>query len=211
VSIEIRGLHRSVLSLTSRFYDFTMRLASRQMEPRRAALVSEAAGRVLELGVGTGLNLPFYGSAAKVVGVERDPAMLEGAIPRAAAADGRVAFVMAAGERLPFLDGAFDQVVVSLVLCSVGSPADSLAELKRVLKPGGTLRFYEHVRSDSPAWAAMQDVITPVWKVLAEGCCPNRATVESIQQAGFEIQTMESFKLGPYPIRPQVLGTASRG
>lgn len=198
------------MSLKPWLYDLSMRLAGARIDERREALASAAAGRVLELGVGTGQNLRFYGAQARVVAVEPDPAMLERAIPRAAAGVGDVVLVRAAGERLPFRDGVFDQVVVSLVLCSVGSPAETLGELRRVLKPGGSLRFYEHVRSDSPGWAAVQDLITPCWKRLVDGCCPNRPTVETIERAGFAVEQIERFPLGPYPTRPQVLGVAKR-
>ena len=90
------------------------------------------------------------------------------------------------------------------------SQAVSLQEVWRVLKPGGRLRFMEHVRASSPGLAAMQDFVTPVWKAIADGCCPNRATVAAIEAAGFVIDSLEQYPLGPYPIRPQVRGTARR-
>lgn len=79
-----------------------------------------------------------------------------------------------------------------------------------MLKRGGLFRFFEHVRSDSPVWAQVQDVVTPAWRTLMGGCYPNRATLESIQGAGFVLDSIEQFPLGPYPTRPQVLGTARR-
>jgi hypothetical protein len=79
-----------------------------------------------------------------------------------------------------------------------------------VLRPGGRLRFLEHVRSANPTWARVQDLVAPAWNVVAGGCYPNRATVESIQQAGFIVEAIERFPMGPYPTRPQVLGTAHR-
>lgn len=92
-----------------------MRLASRSLDPRREALVRGVTGRVLELGIGTGQNLRFYPSAARVAGAEPDLRMLERALPRAASSLCRVQFVAAAGEALPFRDGAFDEVVAALV------------------------------------------------------------------------------------------------
>lgn len=79
-----------------------------------------------------------------------------------------------------------------------------------MLQPGGLLRFLEHVRSPSPRWAQVQDLVTPAWNILAGGCHPNRATVEAVEQAGFSVESIEPFPLGPYPTRPQVLGTARR-
>ena len=187
-----------------------MRLAGPRIDPRRKALVAEAAGKVLELGVGTGQNLRFYAPGVRVVGVEPDAGMLRAAVPRAASAPASIQLILGAGEALPFEDDAFDQVVASLVLCSVTSPTQVLTEVRRVLKPDGLLRFYEHVRSDSAGWARMQDLITPVWKRLADGCCPNRATVDAIQRAGFVVESLETFPLGLYPTRPQVLGVARR-
>ena len=187
-----------------------MRLAAPRMGPRRASLVAGARGNVLELGVGTGQNLGFYRSDVQVIGLEPDLAMLNRAIPRAAQAEASIQLVRGEGESLPFRDAVFDEVVVSLVLCSVASPSRTLSEVRRVLKLGGQLRFYEHVRSADRGWAWMQDRITPVWKRLADGCCPNRPTVEAIAQAGFALEEIERFPLGPYPTRPQVLGTARR-
>jgi hypothetical protein len=79
-----------------------------------------------------------------------------------------------------------------------------------VLRPGGRLHFLEHVRSTSPAWAAVQDAVTPLWKRLVDGCCPNRPTVETIAGAGFAVESLQHEALGPYPTRPQVLGIARR-
>ena len=79
-----------------------------------------------------------------------------------------------------------------------------------MLRPGGRLHFLEHVRSASPTWAAVQDAVTPVWKRLVDGCCPNRPTVEVIAEAGFAVESLHRSSLGPYPTRPQVLGTARR-
>jgi hypothetical protein len=85
-----------------------------------------------------------------------------------------------------------------------------LSEVRRVLKPGGRLRFMEHVRSPDPRWARFQDIVTPLWRSMNDGCCPNRATVEAIDHAGFAVEALERYPLGPYPVRPQVRGVASR-
>lgn len=198
------------MPLKARIYDFGMRLAGSRMDACRKALVAEARGHVLELGIGTGQNVRFYDSDARVIGVEPDRAMLQAAVARAATAAASVQLVLGLGEALPFRNDTFDQVVASLVLCSVASPAQTLSEVRRVLKPGGQLRFYEHVRSESAGWARVQDLAAPVWRRLADGCWPNRQTVAAIRQAGFEVESIEGFSLGPHLTRPQVLGVARR-
>lgn len=150
-------------------YDLEMRCARRHIDPRRRALVSPCRGRVLELGVGTGLNLPSYVQGASVVGVDPDPAMLGRAAMRARTARVPVRLVVGAGEALPFRDATFDEVVAALVFCSVRAPETVLAEIRRVLRPGGYLRFYEHVRSPSTFWSRVQDWLTPVWSRVASG------------------------------------------
>ena len=150
-------------------YDLAMRLAARQLSPRRRAVAGAAKGRVLELGIGTAQNAPFYDAAARVVGVDPDPAMLARARRRITESPARITLVAAAAEALPFGPNSFDDVAVTLALCSVESQEHALRELHRVLKPGGRVHFMEHVRSDRPAWATFQDVVTPFWKVVASG------------------------------------------
>ena len=191
-------------------YDRLMAMSGERMLALRREVVRPATGRVLELGVGTGQNLPYYPPGTRVIAIEPDPAMLDRARPRACAAEAKVYLVAGAGETLPFPDDVFDEVVATLVFCTVRSPTLSLAEVRRVLKPGGRLRFMEHVRSEDPRWAKLQDVLTPVWRVIADGCCPNRATVASIKGAGFGVEALEQYPFGPYPVRPQVRGTARR-
>ncbi len=196
--------------LKATLYDLCMQLAAVRIDPLRRRVVAPTRGRVLELGIGTGLNLRHYGPNATVVGVEPNRDMLKRAAPRAAAATAPISLIAGYGESLPFRDSSFDEVVVTLVLCSVGSPMATLAELHRVLKPGGTLRFLEHVRSPSVGWARVQDIVTPFWRAIADGCCPNRTTETSITRARFAIETIDRFSLGPYPTRPQILGSATR-
>jgi ubiquinone/menaquinone biosynthesis C-methylase UbiE len=127
------------------------------------------------------------------------------------ARQGITAKVIEAGaEKLPFPDASFDTVVITLALCSVRDLSRSLAEVKRVLKPDGELRFIEHVRSDARGWACFQKVIKPIHTRLGDGCQPDRATVEAIGDEGFEIVELQRFKLGPYPTRPFVMGVARK-
>ena len=191
------------------FYDFQMGMAGKPLASLRQATVAAASGAVLELGVGTGQNLPFYPRGVQVVAIDPDPAFLRRAERRGQSSAASIHLILGAGEALPFADGTFDEVVATLVFCTVGSPPVSLSEVRRVLKPRGRLRFIEHVRSDDPRWARIQDLVTPVWKRLADGCCPNRTTLATIEAAGFNIDSVEWHAFGPPIIRPQVRGTAT--
>ncbi len=157
---------------------------------RRAALIGPAAGRVVEVGVGTGLTLPHYRRAAEVVGVDPNPAMLERARARAAAAAVPVALEEARAEALPFETGRFDTAVASLVLCTVEDPRAAAAELRRVLEPGGQLRFLEHVRAPGRRLARLQDLVTPLWRRMFGNCHPNRDTLHLLEAAGFEVEQL---------------------
>jgi ubiquinone/menaquinone biosynthesis C-methylase UbiE len=151
----------------------------------RRWLAQGARGRVLDLGTGTGRMLPYYPAAARVVGLDPLPAALGRARRRAR----HVPLVVGRAESLPFRDGAFDTVVGSLVLCSVADPARVLAEVRRVLAPGGELRLVEHVRSARPWRARVQDWIQPAWTRLTGGCHPNRETEVAVERAGFRIRS----------------------
>ena len=150
----------------------------------RRRLVGGAGGRTMEVGCGTGINLPYYPAGLEVIGVDPDPHALRRARRRAP----HIPLVAARAEALPFRAGTFDTVVSSLVFCSVEDPALGLAETRRVLRPEGELRMMEHVRHTRPGWAAFQDRIQPVWTLLTGGCHPNRDTENMVEQAGFRIQ-----------------------
>ena len=165
-------------------YDAFMALADRGRLGRwRKWLVGGATGRTLEVGCGTGLNLPLYRGASLLVGVDPWLASLRAAQRRAPG----LILVQARAEALPFRPDAFDTVVSSLVFCSVADPPAALAETQRVLAPGGTLRMMEHVRAHRPGLAWLQDLLQPVWTWLTGGCHPNRSTEETVQLAGFTI------------------------
>lgn len=148
----------------------------------RRWLAAGASGRTLDLGTGTGRNLPLLPAAARAVAVDPHPENLARARRRGPA----VPLVVGRAEALPFKDGAFDTVVVGLVLCSVSDPAAALAEARRVLRPGGALRLLEHVRSDGLA-GRLQDALQPAWTAFTGGCHPNRETEAAVAAAGFEI------------------------
>ncbi len=151
----------------------------------RRWLVAGARGRVLDLGSGTGRNLPLLPHGTKAVAV--DPSL--DALGRARRRAPAVPLVAARAEALPFRDHSFDTVLSGLVFCSVGDPARGLAEVKRALRPDGQVRMLEHVRSRVPWRARLQDVIQPIWTWAAGGCHPNRDTEKAVERAGFQIES----------------------
>jgi len=150
----------------------------------RRHLTAGAKGVVLDLGSGTGRNLPLLPASVKAVGL--DPSL--GALERARRRAPTVPLVVGSAEALPFRAGSFDTVLSGLVFCSVGDPRGGLAEVKRVLRAGGELRMLEHVRSGVPWRARVQDFIQPAWTRIAGGCHPNRDTERTVEAAGFHIE-----------------------
>lgn len=201
----------------ARGYDFFMdRMDRAGAAEHRRRLVKEARGEVLEVGAGTGKNLPLYEAASRVVALEPDPAMRARARKRALEAErkSRVTVEVAEGDALalPFPDASFDTVVFGLVLCTVADPGRALAEARRVLRPGGTLRFYEHVRADDPKLARWQDRLERPWGWIGGGCHPNRDTVAAVEAARFDVVSLERFDFEAMPrlVRPHVIGLAKR-
>lgn len=180
----------------------------------RHELLAGARGRVLELGAGTGLNLEHYPEAIESLTlVEPDPHMTKQLRPKVAVSGRAAEVVEAPAEALPFPDGSFDSVVVTLVLCTVPDPAAGLGEIKRVLKPGGRLLFLEHVRSEDPGVASWQDRLERPWRFLGDGCHCNRDTVAAITAAGFDLGEVERGSLPKAPpiVRPLATGAAMKG
>jgi ubiquinone/menaquinone biosynthesis C-methylase UbiE len=163
-------------------YDATLAVAERTGLKRwRWWLCVGAEGRVLDLGSGTGRNLPLLPPGSVGVDPARD------SLRRARRRAPRARLVQARAEALPFRDAAFDTAVSGLVFCSVDDPGAGLREVKRVLRPGGTVRMLEHVRSERPWRARIQDLVQPAWTRLAGGCRPNRDTERTVEAAGFAI------------------------
>jgi ubiquinone/menaquinone biosynthesis C-methylase UbiE len=195
----------------ARCYDFFMdRMDRAGAAEHRRRLVVEAEGKVLEIGAGTGKNLPLYGVAERVVALEPDPGMRARAQAAARQAQIPVEVVEGDAMALPFGDGSFDTVVFSLVLCTVPDLVRALAEARRVLKPGGVLRFYEHIRAQEPRLARWQDRLERPWGWVGSGCHPNRDTPAAVAKAGFRVLSLEEFDFAAMPpiVRPHVLGIA---
>jgi ubiquinone/menaquinone biosynthesis C-methylase UbiE len=178
----------------AKWYDPLMApLEKRKFMQIRKSLLQKAEGEVLEIGSGTGINFPLYHpQVSHVIAIEPNPEMRKRSLKRKQQAAIPIDLKEAESERLPFMDQAFDTVIFTLVLCSVSDPAQALEEAKRVLKPGGKLLFFEHVRMESRFLGWLQDILTPAWKKVCDGCHLNRETKELIQAAGFKITEMQS-------------------
>jgi ubiquinone/menaquinone biosynthesis C-methylase UbiE len=178
----------------------------------RRKLLRGLSGRVVEVGPGSGLNFPHYpGTVADLLAVEPEIYLRERAREAAAAAPVKVRVVDGTAERTTVDDASVDAVVVSGVLCSVQDQAAALAEFRRILRPGGELRFYEHVRSRT-AFARYQDAADLVWPRLMGGCHPNRDTLSAIRAAGFQVEFCRGLIFPPGAkvsvVSPRIIGVA---
>lgn len=190
------------------------RMDARGATEHRRRLVEAAHGVVIEIGAGYGATFPFYPSAvSRVLALEPDPTLRGLALAAASTAPVPVSVKDGVAEALPAADASVDVVVSSLVLCSVADQSVALAEVVRVLRPGGLLLFYEHVRSAHRVLAAAEDLVTPLWSRAAGGCHPNRDTAATIAAAGLTVQRLERFGFSVLPGNPRlahVLGAASK-
>lgn len=181
---------------------------------RRERLLAEASGRTLELGAGTGVNLAHYpGAVSELILTEPFEPMAKQLRERVAASGREARVVVAPAERLPVEDASIDTVVVTLVLCTVGDLPATLAEVDRVLKPGGRLLFMEHVRSpDDPRLARKQDRFEKPWRFVGHGCHPNRDTIAAIEASPLELGTVERDRVPKAVsiVKPLVIGSARR-
>lgn len=191
-------------------------LSHPRIEARRAALVGQARGEVLEIGFGSGATLPFYDPkrVTRLTVVEPSQGMNRRAEARIAASPIAVRSMPGAGERLPFDAAVFDTVVVCLTLCSVDDPMAVLAEVRRVLKPGGLFLFLEHVLSEDAGRARWQRRLTPIQKVVGVGCHLDRDTAAMVRAAGFELGPLgqeEERAFGALaPLTPLIAGAVAR-
>jgi SAM-dependent methyltransferase len=179
----------------------------------RRDLLEHAAGRTVELGSGTGLNLRHYPDGLdELILTEPVAPMRERLARRVANHESRARVLDAPAERLPLADETADTVVSTLVLCTVDDPEVALREIGRVLRPGGRLLFLEHVRAESPRLARWQDRLHDPWHRFAEGCHCNRPTLELIRASGLELQGVRKAKWRAMPriVRPLVTGIAAK-
>jgi len=169
----------------------------------RANWIPQARGEVLEIGIGSGLNLPFYSSRVQhIYGVDPSLELQQMARKRVAAGLFEVEFLsQPAEDRLPLADGSIDTVVLTWTLCSIANAPKALHQMKRVLRPGGCLIFLEHGRAPDPGVAGWQDRLTPAWRHFGGGCHLNRKIDELITAAGFQITDLTTCYLrGPRPL-----------
>ena len=201
------------------FYDvhvlpYVLNLAMRHKDlaSYRARLVPAARGRVLEIGIGSGLNLPFYsGQAVEVIGLDPSSRLLTMAEGRVTGSMPSVRMVEGSAEAMPLEDASFDTVVTTWSLCSIPKAEAALAEVRRVLKPSGELLFIEHGRAPDRSVSRWQDRLTPLWKPLAGGCHLNRSIDTLIRQSGFVITDLRSaYMPGPKLFTFMYEGRATR-
>ena len=202
--------------LFARFFDrFAAKDEERGQAELRRELLAGLSGRVVEVGAGNGLNFPHYpASVEEVVGVEPEAYLRERAAEVTSAAPVPIRVIEGLADRLPLEDASVDAVVVSGVLCSLPDPQAALAEFRRVLRPGGELRFYEHVHAATPARRRLQDVVNIVWPRLMGGCNLNRDTLAAIERSGFTVERNRAFVFPPGArvsvVASKILGAARR-
>jgi ubiquinone/menaquinone biosynthesis C-methylase UbiE len=192
------------------------RMDRRGAADHRRRLLDGLTGRIIEVGAGNGLNFAHYPTTVtEVIAIEPEPTLRTAAERAAAAAPVRVTVRQGTAEALPLADGEFDAAVASLVLCSVPDQARALAEISRVLRPAGELRFYEHVIAERQPMRAMLQLAdhSRLWPTLCGGCHPARDTAAAIKAAGFTIERCERFGFRASALEPSVphiLGVARR-
>jgi SAM-dependent methyltransferase len=202
--------------LFARLWSVMSRHEPAEIRRHRDELLAGLSGRVIELGAGAGSNFAHYPSTVEhVVAVEPEPYLRERARAAAAGANVSIEVLDGVADRLPAEDCSFDAAVACLVLCTVPDQATALAELRRVLRPGGELRFYEHVRSDRPALALSQRAVDRVfWPRAFGGCHTARDTPAAIAAAGFEVEQQRTMWVNPvpiaFPVASHAIGRARR-
>ena len=177
-------------------------MRNRYLVPYRERVIAAVKGRVLEIGIGSGMNLSFYSSTvSEVLGLEPAPRLIEMARRSARRSSATVTFVEAAAEAIPLDDNSIDTVVMTWTLCSIPAAQQALMEIRRVLKPVGQLLFVEHGQAPEPNVRKWQDLLTPIWKRVAGGCHLNRPIPALIENAGFRIGKLTTgYMKGPKPM-----------
>lgn len=191
--------------------DYAMR--DKPIMRQRAKVVPLARGRVLEVGVGSGLNLSFYDKdkVDKVLGLDPSPELNVMARKRAAEARVDVDWLQLSSERIPLPDESIDSIVITYTMCTIPDVDSALLEMRRVLKPGALLHFSEHGIAPDPSVRKWQDRLNPVWGRIAGGCNINRDVPRLLEKAGFHIDEIDTMYLpGPRPLTYNYWGSASR-
>jgi ubiquinone/menaquinone biosynthesis C-methylase UbiE len=167
-------------------------MRQRRLAPYRNRVVSTATGRVLEVGIGSGLNLPFYGNTVTdVIGLEPSRKLLDMSTAAARKSQIQLRLIEGTAEAIPIEDHSVDAVVTTWTMCSIPEIQSALQEMRRVLRPSGRLLFVEHGRAPEPSVRWWQDHLTPAWRHLSGGCHLNRAIAELIENAGFRIERLD--------------------
>ena len=188
------GFYREVV--LPRLCDAAMR--NEALQPYRRRVIGAAEGRVLEIGVGSGLNLGLYSKATDVLALEPDPRLIEMARRNAAGAPRPIEFLEASADKIPLDEGSVDTVVTTWTLCTIPAVSAALTEMRRVLKPEGRLLFVEHGLGPTAGVQKWQHRVTPIWKRIAGGCHLDRPIDVLIREGGFAIETLQnSYVPGP--------------
>lgn len=185
-------------------------MRQRLLEPFRREVVPPARGRVLEVGVGSGLNLPLYGRAVEaLLGLDPSSRLLSMARQRVTRDGAPPRLLQASATDIPLADGSVDTVILTWTLCSIPDPVAALCEMRRVLAPAGVLRFVEHGLSPLPRVRSWQRRLTPIWRRLAGGCHLDRKVDDLLREAGFEISELRTeYAPGPRPLTYMYTGRA---
>ncbi len=183
-----------------------------QLEKYRREIVAAASGRVLDVGVGSGLNLPLYDTQVEsVIGIDPSPNLLAIARRRADALDLEAQLLQGSAIAIPLAGSTIDTVVMTWALCSITDTLAAVREMRRVLKPDGTLIFIEHGLSPEPGIERWQHRLTPIWCHIAGGCHLNRKMDDLIRSAGFDLVELRTeYASGPRPMTYMYVGQANR-
>ncbi|TCP28890.1 methyltransferase family protein [Scopulibacillus darangshiensis] len=180
-----------------KLYDKLMApLEKKKLENIRRGLISKAEGHVLEIGSGTGANFPFYKNASHITAIEPNPNMIKESLPKINQTRVPIDIRQESAEVLPFKENTFDTVVGTLVFCTIPNPRQALNDIRRVLKPEGKFLLFEHVRMGNTTLSSLQNILTPVWKHLCDGCHLNRDTLKFVQESEFHVNNVTSYYNG---------------
>jgi ubiquinone/menaquinone biosynthesis C-methylase UbiE len=180
--------------LFANWYDFFMNpLEKKKFKRIRKELLSNARGKVLELGSGTGINFPYYEKVEAVTAIEPSQHMIERSQAKRKQAVVPIEIVQASAEELPFAANTFDTVVATLVFCTIPNPEKAILEMKRVCKSGGKVLLFEHVKMENRFLSTLQDWLTPVWKKICDGCCLNRNTIDLLKAHDISVLKVQNY------------------